>query len=167
LPHLEAAAAEPRCAAAVLVPLAAAIGATDWPRSTGLLGRALIESHDSMTAASMLAKAAADAADWAEAGRLVRRVLAGARPTLDVPWPSALPPTVWKLAYEGPPSIAAPVLVEARERFPSWELAWHGGASAMVRAGSCDEGWRIGRELTRFGWTAEEIRELLRRCPEP
>jgi hypothetical protein len=109
---------------------------------------------------------AAEQGDWLTAQRLALRVLRGVRPTLEVPWPSALPPAVWKLAYEGPPSSGTVVLDSARARLPSWELAWHGGASALARAGDCETARAVARELVRFGWTEEEIRELLaQRCP--
>jgi spermidine synthase len=138
----------------------------DSARSRELLSRALAAGGDTVYAMSALALAALDAGDAETAARLTTRALRALRPTIAMPFPGALDLAVRRLAWEGPPQLAAQVLAVAREARASWDLAWHGGAVALLRQGpaQCADAAHLASELTRFGWSDSEIVALLRPC---
>ena len=145
---------------------AAALATGDTVAGTAYLERARTLGGDSVWATSLLAESAVLRKDYARAAVEATRALNGLRPTLATLFPAALQGAVQRLALEGPPELAAPVLDLAGRTRPGWDLAWWGGAIVYARWGGahCRRAAELASALDRFGWTDKEMAELLTRC---
>jgi len=144
----------------------AALGAGDTALAVDLLERARAAGGDTVLATSILAEWAVRRGDFARGAAESMRAIAGLRPTLATPFPGALQSAVQRLAVEAPPEVAAPVLELAVRQRPHWDLAWWGGALAYARWGGahCARAAELASGLGRFGWTDDEVAELVSRC---
>ncbi len=142
------------------------LGLHDTTKARTLLERVRGAGGDSAAAAAVLAQLAADAGDYAAASREALRAIGALRPTIARPYPTALDRALTMLANGAPPSVAGPVFERAAAARPTWQLAYWGGAVLHSRAGgaSCERANRFAAELEKFGWTSEEIADVVRRC---
>lgn len=165
----EAARAMPRDARAHFLAGGAAVATGDTDAGVALLTRARSLGGDSVGATSLLAEVAVLRHDYALGAAEATRAIAGLRPTMAAPWPSALERAMRRLILEAPHEVAAPVLEAAVRGRPGWDIAWWGGALVYARWGGahCRRAAELGSELDRFGWTDREIVELLARCRAP
>lgn len=166
-PLLEQAARRlPRDARFAILAASAARATGDTAAAIALLERARGADGDTVLATSVLAEWAVLRGDHERGAAEAARAINGLRPTLATPFPGALQSAVQRLALEGPPPVAAPVLDLAGRTRPGWDLPWWGGALVHARWGGrhCARAAELASELERFGWTYDEIVELLARC---
>jgi len=144
----------------------AAHGLGDTVTAVSLLERARSAGGDTVLATSILAEWAVRRGDYARGAAEATRALRGLHPTLSMPFPGALQSAVQRLAVEAPPDVAAPVLELAVRLRPGWDLGWWGGALVHARWGTphCVRAAELAATLDRFGWTQDEVEELLARC---
>jgi spermidine synthase len=167
LAHLTPAVRERATDARLLLAAGIAASATgDLTAGRAYLERARDAGGDSVYAMAVLAETAVGLGDYPHAAEQATRAIRGLRPTIATPFPAALQTALRRLANEAPPEVAAPVAEEAVRRFPSWDLAYQGGAFAYARWGGpkCARAAELAAELPRFGWTDREVLRLIGRC---
>ena len=138
----------------------------DTTAAQALVLRARAAGGDSVAATALLAEIAARQGDDSAATVGALRALRGLRPTIATPFPGPLVATLRVLASRARPEVAGAVFEVAAATRPSWDLAYWGGATVFARGGrqGCRRAERFAAQLPRFGWTDEEISELLRGC---
>jgi predicted membrane-bound spermidine synthase/tetratricopeptide (TPR) repeat protein len=141
-------------------------GLGDTAAARRLLLRAREAGGDTVYASALLAEIAARQGDDSAAAADALRALRGLRPTIDTPFPLPLDATLRLLASRASPEVAGEVFEVAAATRPSWDLAYWGGAQVFSRGGQlgCRRAERLAGQLSRFGWTDEEIYQLLRAC---
>jgi hypothetical protein len=143
-----------------------AVAASDTGKARELLDGVSVHGGDSAYAFAVLAQLDANAGDYVRAAREATWAITSIRPTLERPFPGVLESAVATLGQLAPPALAGPVFERAIVARPAWQTGYWGGAVVGARAGgpACARAKLLAVELERFGWTAEEIVPLVRRC---
>jgi tetratricopeptide (TPR) repeat protein len=167
LGHLETALASRRDDPKLLLTAALTYkGLHDLPKARALLERVGASGGDSTYALAVLAETDANRGDYTVAAAEAVRAIVGLKQTIARPFPGALEGALTVLANQAPPAVAMPVFERAVALRPSWQIGYWGGAVVNARLGgaACERAGHLAVGLEKFGWTADEIIQLVRRC---